>query len=273
MKQRPDDHLAFRVLYPGTEFNGFQFQENSRSVQEEVERVLAILLRQKVRILYTSRTDTGVHALDQWIIIRNGFHFYEKFSEKDRQKFLYSFNSMAHSGVRAWQMLRLSSAYHPKTDVKKKSYEYRIISGSVELPHLSNAWWVARPLDLKIIQKGLKQLLGKHDFKGFAHLPEKKLPQKFSTVRTILNARLKVVRHPLIPHSQELIFTFEADGFLHNMVRILVGTLIDQAIGKKISISDVFTSRDRRKAGSTAPAKGLTLVKTHISSRLYKVLH
>ncbi len=266
MSDRRD--LGLRVAYDGQTFSGFQLQPKKPSVQVEIERVLTILFRQKIRIQFTSRTDAGVHAYDQWVIIPDGFELFQQLPKKNQERFCLSMNALLKGKICVWQVVELRNHFHPKKNVEWKEYRYRIFNSPSEDPLQKNdRWWIRSPLDLKKMKKALRAFRGTHDFVSFTQSK----PEQRSTKRTILSARMIVSPHPFMD-GREITFVFRGTGFLYHMVRTMVGTLIDVGRGVDYDIRQIIDSRDRKLAGRTAPSGALSLVKTKISKTFYRSL-
>jgi tRNA pseudouridine38-40 synthase len=263
-------HLGFRVAYNGKDFCGFQAQANQRSLQSELEKVFTIFFRKKIQIDFTSRTDAGVHAYDQWILIKEGYGLYKNLSNDEKERFLHSLNALLPSSIKIWSLLKLERTFHPKKSPSSKEYLYKVFHGPLVDPLMQDTvWWVRAPLDLHSIKKALKEIEGTHDFSAFSKSSGIK---KKDCVRKILKATVRSKSHSVFANTRILEFRFSGTGFLHHMVRNLVGTLIAIGAGNSRSISEILRSKDRRLAGKTAPAAALILYKTNISKKLYKPL-
>jgi len=262
--------LGLRIAYNGKPFAGFQLQPHKNTVQEEMEKALQTVLRQKIRIKFTSRTDAGVHAYDQWVIIKNGYEKYLKLTERQKRSFIINLNGVLPEAIRVWQIMGLNENFHPKTSVEWKEYHYKVITGCLRDPvQEENTCWIIPSLDLKKMRDAQKELIGTHDFSSFCKQSGMKTG---STVRTILSASIQVTTHPRIENVSQFVFIFRGNGFLHNMVRNMVGTLIKIGQGKELSISKILKSKDRTLAGKNAPAHALILAKTKITSQHFQAL-
>jgi len=268
--QKRFPHLGIRLSYRGKSFSGFQWQKNAPSIQAEVERTLGILFRRNIRISFTSRTDAGVNAYDQWIFVRNGLRLFRKLSKLQQKKFLISFNAISSKEIMAWQLLRLSSKFQPKENIKWKEYEYRILVSPFEDPLSKDyTWWIRGPLNLKIIRQSAKLLTGEHDFTGFA---KSSRASGRSGVRKIIALRILIQKHPILARTYFLIFRFRATGFLHHMARNITGTLIDLGLGKRHDLSEILRVKDRKLSGRNAPPHALSLFRTYVEDRFFQVL-
>ena len=237
------------IEYDGTGFNGWQKQRTRkrfRTVQDEIEKAAKKLFGKRIRLIGAGRTDSGVHAeaqaanfkIDSTLPLRNIERGLNSYLPRD-----IAILSADEAGSRS----------HARFDAKEKLYRYTIVNRKVRSP-LSRryATLVSFDLDINAMEKAAKYFIGKKDFRSFQASDKKK---KDST-RTI--KRLDIInRAPLIE------IYIQADGFLYNMVRNIVGTLIDVGRGriKPDSVKDILSKKSRPAAGQTAPARGLCLLK------------
>jgi tRNA pseudouridine38-40 synthase len=214
-----------------------------------VENALAKLMAGPVRIVSAGRTDAGVHALGQ----------VAHFSADTRigpQAVVKALNSLLPDDIAICHCTIVADGFHARYDARSKLYRYRICNHPVR-PALDRhrCWHVRRPLDRKAMAAALALLVGTHNFKSFEGVGS---PRR-TTVRRIVNARLCENEPGWIT------IEVEGEGFLRHMVRNIVGTLVDVGLGK-IAVEEVAAirdARDRRRAGITAPACGLYLVKVN----------
>ena len=243
------------IAYDGAAYQGWQVQKTGVGVQEKIECALAKLFPSKPRVHSSSRTDTGVHALGMVA------HF-----EIPRAEFKMSvarlplaINSWLPEDIRVLAASRASKDFHARFDATGKQYRYFVWNHAAMNPLLrKTAWHVRRKLDLKALRSAAKLFTGKHDFKSFAATHTYEIE---STVRTITRCDIK-------RSGSLLTFFIEADGFLYKMCRGIVGTLVQVGEGKIApgQIKKIFSHRDRRVAGMSAPAHGLVLWKVFYSS-------
>ncbi len=232
--------------YDGTHFLGFQKQKKGRTVQKELEKALLRILRERVRVNPAGRTDSGVHARGQVA------HFSTK-SKIPLYNLQRALNTYLPHDIAVKEIEAAPSDFHARFKAKRKVYSYRILMGQTRSP-LSrfHATHYGHPLNVSRMRKGARLLCGEHDFRSFqAHADGEQ-----SSVRTLYSVRLKEQK----PY---LTVTFEGNGFLYNMVRNMVGTLLELGRGK-ITLGEfkkILESRDRCLAGPTAPPQGLTLEK------------
>ncbi|MDD5432624.1 MAG: tRNA pseudouridine(38-40) synthase TruA [Candidatus Omnitrophica bacterium] len=247
-------NIRVEIEYEGTNYCGWQVQNrhkpqetrNKKSIQETIEKVLREILQEKVKLIVSGRTDAGVHAKAQ---VAN----FLTSSKTPLDKLQLGINALLPKDIAIIGIKEVKPDFHSRFSAKSKVYQYSILNRSFPSPFLNNlAYFYMRPLDVKLMERELKVIEGRHDFKGFQASGAK----KHNTVRVVKVARLK--------KSGNLItIDIEANGFLYNMVRNIAGTLIE--VGKhKLpvgTVKNVLKSKDRRLAGPTAHACGLCLVK------------
>ncbi len=234
------------LAYIGTSFQGWQSQPNGQTVQDTIERALRIVLRQQLRILGASRTDTGVHAEHQVATFRSLVPI-------DCYQTLKSVQALVPSNIGILELQPWAAEFHPVIDAKAKVYRYRIWLGSPQNPFVRPyVWHFHHPLDVSLMQKAAQDLLGYHNFQGFCASDA----SVATFDRTIFDVRW-IQRGPILE------FYILGDGFLKQMVRCLVGTLTEIGQGKRPAddINRILLSGDRKEAGQTAPAQGLALLR------------
>jgi len=239
---------TFRLTleYDGTRFAGWQVQPGERTVQGELERALGILLRHPTRVLVAGRTDAGVHALGQVCSVRTDV-------EIPLPRMIRGLNGILPKDVAVWDVQRVADDFHPRFQARGKHYRYRVLARPARAAvDRARCWHVFEPLDSGRLQAALDPLVGTHDFHSFraADCPNK------DPVKTVTSAQVTTGRSPCVE------IDLVASGFLKQMVRIVVGTAVEVATGRR-EVEDVpaiLAARDRQRAGRTAPAKGLFLV-------------
>jgi len=232
------------VEYDGTDFCGLQYQPQLRSVAGELERALSQILSEPVKIAAAGRTDAGVHATGQVISFSTERDFpFERLTP--------ALNSNLPHDISVREVSVVENAFSARFSARERTYRYLILNRPAPCALLRRyAYHVYRPLDLVRFEKAAGELIGEHDFRSFCGV----VPQSGSTVRTL---------HALCARrSNELVSVeIRADGFLHRMVRVIVGTLIEIAAGQRTTqdIVEILSARDRGASGHTAPPQGLYL--------------
>ncbi len=237
-----------KIKYLGTHFHGFQYQPNVRTVQGELTKAFAELFLSEVKITGCSRTDAGVHANEFCITVEceNATVPPEKLPEAIK-KFLPRDISVYYAEI-------VDESFHPRYNAEGKEYLYIIKNTRISDPFLCDRVWF---LPQRITDEGftainscINDIVGKQDFSAF-------MAEGSSVEDTV-----RTVKYLIVEKNEDTIeFRIAADGFLYNMVRIIVGTLVDVALGriKPSDIKQIIKSKDRKNAGSTAPADGLYL--------------
>ncbi len=230
--------------YDGAGYFGFQRQNGQNSVQAELERVLTIVLRQKTRVYCAGRTDTGVNALGQVV------HFAAE-SQPDVGRLVYALNSMLPKDIAVRHAARVPDDFHARFSCLGREYVYLIYNHPYR-PGTQGfkALWVRDKLEWDRVRDAIPHLLGEKNFAAF------------TKVRLVKSGEITIRRIDAIDVVQDELFTyiyFRGSGFLHNMIRILVGTLIDVARGNidPLMVAEIIASTDRLAAGVTMKPHGL----------------
>jgi len=244
-------NIKLLISYDGTDFCGWQRQKNGPTIQGEIERCLAVMTREEIDLHGAGRTDAGVHA--EGMVA----HF-TTISAISTQDFLRGLNSMLPGAIRILSVDQVDSQFHSRYSATGKCYQYTIYTGSIHPPNLRlYSVHVTSNLNLPAMKMCLAMLNGTHDFSSFENngSRDKSLSSGRGAVRTIYRAEL------LEGLSNQLIFQFVGDGFLRNMVRNLVGTVLEVGRGKLSpeNFLVILQARDRTRAAATAPAHGLIL--------------
>lgn len=245
--------ILLHISYLGTDFCGYQIQKNGRTVQgvlcEAAERVFGV----PCDITGCSRTDSGVHA-KQFCAAVTERGKSELVTSIPTDKIPLAFSGVLPPDVSVYFAEEVEDSFHPRYDVKYKEYAYVIYNARVPDPFLSDrSWHYPRHIDESSVTRmndAASRFIGTHDFAAYMAAGS----DVKDTVRTVLAAQV-------YREGDSVIFKVSADGFLYNMVRIFAGTLVGVAEGKisPDQIDDITLSRDRGRAGMTAPAKGLYL--------------
>lgn len=250
-------NILIKIEYDGTNFSGWQKQSNARTVQGEIEHVLKYIAGEEVNIHGTSRTDAGVHALGQCASFEwNSKMPFEKLPEVMNRRFgvAGTGRSGAPGDIRIISVEEKPEDFHARYSCTGKTYRYVIDkTGDIFIRNNVLQYPGANCLDIDSMRKAAEEIIGTHDFKCFE--TSGGTPRE-TTVRTIYNLTIE-------SDESKIVIEVTGDGFLYNMVRIIVGTLIEVGEGKK-SPSDVkaiIESRNRGNAGFTAPPQGLYLKK------------
>jgi tRNA pseudouridine38-40 synthase len=233
------------IEYDGTGFHGWQRQADRLTIQGSLEQVLSRILNQPVTLAGSGRTDAGVHARAQVASFCAD-------TNMDPQALKKGINSLMKQPIVVKACVRAPDDFHAQYSAVSKEYRYVILNREEPCAiGRDYVWHIHRPLDLDVINRCCPVICGTHDFKSFENTGA---PRR-STVRTVLTARMDRAA------CDRLVFRICADGFLKNMVRNIVGTLVD-AGHKKITpqmFETILSARNRSLAGATAPARGLFL--------------
>lgn len=238
--------VRLTVAYDGTNYHGWQIQNNGITIESELNRALSELLGEQICVTGASRTDAGVHAMGNIAV-------FDTESPIPAEKISYALNQRLPEDIRIQGSEEVPSDWHPRRRNSRKTYEYRIYRSEFPMPvKRLYAYFTYRPLNVEKMRQAAAFFIGEHDFKSFCQAGS----QAESTVRTIYSIDLE-------EQGAELVIRVCGSGFLYNMVRIIAGTLMEVGQGKREpeSMEAVLQACDRSAAGPTAPAHGLTLVK------------
>ncbi len=238
-------NIKLLIEYDGTHYLGWQVQPNGQTIQGLIEEKLGILTGEKIHIIGSGRTDAGVHALGQVA------HFKTQ-TQMDVYSIQRALNSLLPPDILIKTIEETENSFHARRSSRSKVYEYRILNSNLRSPfHRAYAWHIPFKLDFKEMEKATRWLIGDHDFSAFRSVGT---PTR-TAVREVIRAEWKREREGLIR------FEIEANGFLKQMVRAIVGTLVEVGKGKTTSeaFQKIIESRDRKRAGPTAPSHGLFL--------------
>ncbi len=239
-------NIKLKIECDGTDFSGWQRQPDLRTVQGEIEDQLKKITQEVITLTGSGRTDVGVHALEQ---VAN----FKTESKLDLEVIFKGLNSLLSEDVQIKDIEEVDLDFHSRYKAKSRVYRYKIYLGkNVFLRRY--AWEILYPLDLEKIYSATQLIIGEHDFTSFCVSESAKEDNHCNILKAVWEKSEK-----------KLELEIEANRFLHTMVRSLVGTLIDLGRGY-FSLEDfkeILKAKDHRKAGLTAPAKGLYLVKVN----------
>lgn len=245
-------NIAMRIKYDGTNYHGWQFQENAVTVQSIIEAALCETIGENIKVTGCSRTDSGVHALDYILNFKSQTRI-------PTEKLPYALNYRLPNDITAVDAWEAPPGFNARFSTNGKRYIYKIWNSVFKDPFLCRySWHYPYKLCIKSMQAAASHFIGKHDFAGFMASGG----QQTTTVRNI-----RICSVETDTENPELItITVEADAFLYNMVRIIVGTLTEVGCGKILSgdIPAIIKSADRKEGGITAPPQGLFLKKVYL---------
>lgn len=243
------------LAYDGSTYAGWQSQPDQPTVQDTLELALHKLTGETVRTVASGRTDAGVHALGQVASFRSETHL-------EPPVLLRAINAHLPPSIRVREVSEVDASFHAIRDARRKRYRY--VLEDMQPPNVFGsafAWQLPTRLDDAAMRRAASVLLGEHDFASF----ESSGSERESTVRTI--HAFDIQRQPAIlsataDNRDALWIEVEANGFLYNMVRNIVGTLVEVGRGARPEawVSQVLAACDRRQAGPTAPPQGLFLL-------------
>lgn len=237
-------NIKIVLEYDGTNFCGWQIQPNVRTVQDEIQKALKKIFSQKINIIGAGRTDSGVHAREQ---VAN----FNVDSKMPAEKIMAALNGNLPKDVRVLKAEDVDMSFHARFAARKRIYRYYITRRERAI-NRHYYWCYKSHLDIEEMQKAASHLIGTLDFKSFC------------AERAVLDHHFCTVDNCFWEEKDDLlILTISANRFIHSMVRIIVGTMIEVGRGylSADQIPEILAARDRKKAGPTAPAKGLILEK------------
>ena len=241
-KEHKTVRYFIKLAYNGTAYNGWQYQPNAPSVQETINKALTVLLRTEINIMGAGRTDTGVHARMMYA----HFDYNETF---DSNKLVFKLNSFLPKDITIYSVFAVKDDAHCRFDAQKRTYQYHIDQYKNAFGQ-DLSWYLSQKLDVPLMNEAAKILLKYTDF------------QCFSKVNTDVNTfDCRIFEAYWVEQNNQLIFTISANRFLRNMVRAIVGTLVNVGL-HKITLDhfeQIIKDKNRAKAGFSVPAHGLYL--------------
>ncbi len=238
------NNYLLSIQYDGTNYNGWQYQSNARTIQEEIEKSIEKILRKQIKIIGSGRTDTGVHALDQ----KANFRIEEILNIYE---FKYSLNSILPKDIAIKDISLVSEGFHARFDAKKRTYIY-LISDKKSPFYFNYSYFYPVNPDINYLNNLSKKIIGERDFSSFCKKKD-----------DLENKICKVYDAYWIKKQEITIFKIIANRYLRGMVRAIVGTLLN---AEKHKLSDeeveiIIKKQNREFAGENVPAKGLFLYK------------
>lgn len=238
--------VKLTVAYDGTNYCGWQVQPNGITVQEVLNQCLSEFTGENTETIGASRTDAGVHALGNVAV-------FDTEMRMPGDKFSFALNQRLPEDIRIQKSEEVDADFHPRYVKSQKTYEYRILNCRFPIPterFYSHFTYI--PLDVDKMKEAASYLIGEHDFKSFCGTGA----QVKTTVRTVKEIQIE-------KSGDRITIRITGEGFLYNMVRIIAGTLMDIGGGlyPPEKMKEILEAKDRKKAGPTAPARGLTLMK------------
>ena len=241
-------NIKLIIEYEGTNYCGWQKQKNANSIQEEIEKAIWKITGDKVNLIGSGRTDRKVHARGQ---VAN---FVTK-SKIPPDRFKYALNSKLPVDIRIIDSKLVDEKFHSRYDAIGKRYQYIILNRPIISPLYRNfSYHVPYPLNHRAMEEASKFFIGTHDFFSFM------------AANSSIKNTVRTINHISLDKRDELIFfNIEGNGFLYNMVRIIMGTLVEVGGGRleQDNILQIINSKDRKLAGHTAPPEGLYLEKVY----------
>ncbi len=237
--------VRLTISYDGTNYCGWQIQNNGITVEEVINRELTDLLKEDIAIIGASRTDSGVHAVANIAV-------FDTNTKIPAEKISFALNQRLPDDIRIQKSEQVADDFHPRYCNSTKTYEYKILNRRFPDP-LKRLYthFVYMPLDVDKMKKAAEYIVGEHDFASFCSAGS----QVKTTVRTVYTLDVS-------KENDIISIRISGNGFLYNMVRIIVGTLMKVGLGiyTPEHVKEIIDSKDRYAAGPKAPARGLTLI-------------
>lgn len=238
--------IMLTVAYDGTNYHGWQVQPNGETIEGVLNRCLSELLQENIEVIGASRTDSGVHAMENIAV-------FDTRTRIPPEKIAYAMNARLPEDIRIQNSKTVDINFHPRHCDSRKTYEYRIYNATFPMPvKRLYSYFTYVPLDVGRMREAAAYFTGVHDFKSFCSVDA----QAENTVRQIESVEVE-------KSDNEIVIRVTGRGFLYNMVRIMAGTLMEAGRGnlEPHDIERILEAKDRAAAGPTAPACGLTLIR------------
>jgi tRNA pseudouridine38-40 synthase len=253
-------NIKLTISYDGTRYHGWQIQPGKRTIQGELVNAVSELLGWKTNVTGTSRTDAGVSALGQVALIQID-------SPIPTKNFVKAITDRLPADIAITEAVEMPMGFNVIGDAKNKLYRYTIFTGRARPVLVHQCWHLPEKLDIALMNQAAQMLVGKKDFKSFAAADD----HRTDSVRTIFRCDVytsppdtsaKYAAHEIQNEKDWIFIDVEGDKFLYNMVRNIVGTLVEVGVGrtKPEKIPEIVEARDRRAAGPIAPPEGLCLM-------------
>jgi len=242
--------IKILIEYDGSAYGGWQRQPHSPTVQGEIERAIRAFAPEVEHVQVAGRTDSGVHALGQVA------HFQTE-TELEARRIAPAINFHLPRDIVVHEARDMPASFNARHDSLWKRYRYRIYNGPQETAlDRRFSWWLRAPLDISAMERAATELVGEHDFNAFRSVH----CEAAHAIREMFSITISTVERP--PLGTFIDIVFHANAFCRHMCRILAGTLVEVGLGKTevASVATILASRDRTKAGQTAPPGGLTLL-------------
>lgn len=238
--------VFMRIAYDGTNYCGWQIQNNGITVEEVINRELSSLLKEDIHVIGASRTDSGVHALGNVAV-------FDTETRIPGEKISFALNQRLPDDIRVQESKEVAQDFHPRYCNSIKTYEYKILNRTFPMPtERLYSHFVYMKLDVDKMKEAAEYIVGEHDFKSFCSSHS----QVENTVRTVYSI-------DIAKDGDMIKILIKGNGFLYNMVRIIVGTLMK--VGLKVyppeHVQEIIEAKDRGQAGQKVAACGLTLVR------------
>ncbi|MCD4773833.1 MAG: tRNA pseudouridine(38-40) synthase TruA [Bacteroidales bacterium] len=245
-----------KLAYKGTNYHGWQLQDNTPTVQLAINNALSTILRKEVNITGCGRTDTGVHASNFYA----HFDLEKKINTDDLKKLTYKLNNFLSKDIVIFEIFAVHPEAHARFDANSRTYQYFISKRKNPFTH-DISYYLFGNIDIELMNKGAKILFDYSDFTSFS--------KSNTQVKTNI---CKIIKAEWSKKEDQIIFTISADRFLRNMVRAIVGTLINLGLNKinLDDIKEIIESKNRSNAGYSVPAKGLFLTEVKYPEEIIK---